>query len=133
MTVRPLFCLALVVAAAGCGASDPANPDPRCQPTAPAGTCFLPFPSSFYLAADMTSATGFRVAVPQGILPKNQVDADFDVTRLNQLDGWSASSQLVVDLGARVDPARLPKQGENLAPSMTAPSAVQLLSFPDGQ
>ena len=89
------------------GASDDgANPDPRCQPLAPIDSasptsCALPFPSSFYLTTDTTTATGLRVNFPAGLLPRNTRKMEFDSARLNQLDGFSPASQILADLGVR--------------------------------
>src|SRR4051812_2452522 len=65
--------LVLVVLLAACG-DDKARPS---QPDAgPAGCnpligddCLSPFPSSFHEAADATSTTGVRVALPKDLLP----------------------------------------------------------------
>jgi hypothetical protein len=89
---------------------DGANPDPSCQPIAPSGSpsassCALPFPSSFYLVPDTTTATGFRVHLPKGVLPSNNRKQDFDPARLTLLDGFSPGSQLLADLGVHLDPA----------------------------
>jgi hypothetical protein len=128
---RTLF-LALALPLAACGtAADTANPDPTCQPIA-AGDCLLPWPSSHYLAVDSSTATGFRVALPVGVLPKNQVGGDFDTGLLNQADGFSPATQIVVNLKARVDESQLPPAA---MPDMAlAPMAtVQLLRFDTGE
>ena len=135
--IRPrLPSLLLAFSLAGCGGStsatdDGANPDPRYQPVAQPNS-FLPFPSSFYTKADATTETKLRVSIPKGVLPKNQVGAEFDPARWNLLDGWSPATQLVADLGGPVDGAKLPGQSD-LASSVLPTSAVQLLAYDTGE
>jgi hypothetical protein len=117
---------------------DGANPDPRCQPIAPAGSpsavsCALPFPSSFYLVPDTTTATGFRVSLPKGVLPSNNRKQDFDPARLNLLDGFSPGSQLLADLGVRLDPAPFAPEDGDPRPSLTATAPVQLIRYDTGE
>ncbi len=121
------------------GASDDgANPDPRCQPLAPIDSasptsCALPFPSSFYLTTDTTTATGLRVNFPAGLLPRNTRKMEFDSARLNQLDGFSPASQILTDLGVRLDPALFAAEDADPAPTMSAASPVQLLRYDTGE
>ena len=115
----------VVIVLAGCGgagggdgampdmtvvSADDPNPDPLCQPVnargsdgAP-GECFLPYPSSFYQKADPSSPSGYRVAVPKGVMPRNQVGRDFDTSRLNLRDGWSPWEPPRDTRSARKDP-----------------------------
>src|SRR5579871_1700006 len=110
---------------------DAANPDPNCQPIA-AGDCLLPWPSSFYMQADSSTATGLRVALPAAALPPTQVGKAFDVSRLNRLDGFSPATTLVVNLKARVDETKLPFYTD-YSQSVAASSTVQLLRFDTGE
>ncbi len=127
---------------AGCGGGtpatmstvpDPGNPDPHCQAIASSPECLLPFPSSFYLAADGSTRTGLRVAYPKtGVLPPNQVGKPFDVTRLNLLDGFSNATTLLANLGAaRVDDSSFPGM-DTPDKALVASSPVQLFDFATG-
>lgn len=127
----------LMIPLAGCGTAplaDGVNPDPRCHPLAPAATtCALPFPSSFYLNRDAAAATGWRVALPADALPKNPRGEPLEVARFNRLDGFSPATQILADLGARIDPASLPGVDQDPALSLRPESTVQLLRYEDGQ
>lgn len=119
-------------------ADDGANPDPRCQPIAPVGSasatsCALPFPSSFYLTDDTTTATGLRVNFPPGLLPRNNRQQDFDPARLNLLDGFSPASQLLSDLGVRLDPALFAPEDADPGPTLSPMAPVQLLRYDTGE
>ena len=143
---------ALGLALAGCGnlASDPgeelppgllpdgANPDVKCQPIAQTSSgsdisCALPFPSSFYMMPDITTATGWRVNVPLGLLPRSNRGVEFNPARLNMLDGWSPGSQLLADLGARVDPSLLRSIDDDPQPSLLPSAPVQVLRYDTGE
>lgn len=50
--------------------------------------CLLPFPSSFYLAQDSTTATGYRVDFGPESLPLNVDDVRTDPTSWNEKDGF---------------------------------------------
>ena len=117
---------------------DGANPDPSCQPIAPTGSpsassCALPFPSSFYLVPDTTTATGFRVNLPKGVLPSNNRKQDFDPARLNLLDGFSPGSQLLADLGVHLDPALFAPEDADPTPSLSPTAPVQLIRYDTGE
>ena len=73
--MKTLIRTASALLLAGCTnapVADSANPNPACQPIA-TGNCFLPYPSAFYEKKDATSETGWRLAIPKGALPKNQL------------------------------------------------------------
>lgn len=130
--LRPLaVSLTLLVA---CSAPpDGANPDPACHPLAPAASCSLPFPSSFYLREDPSTRTGYRVSIPADALPKNSRGVPYDPSRLNLLDGFSPATQIIVHLGARVDPSQLiPVTGDPGA-ALLPSSAVQLIHYDTGE
>lgn len=144
-----LISLLLVPGLGGCGGAetglpmpgvseDGANPNPLCQPIAPASSvsaasCALPFPSSFYLTADTTTATGLRVHFPAGLLPRNTRMQEFDPARLNLLDGFSPASQLLADLGVRLDPGQFAGEDADPTPTLSAAAPVQLLRYDTGE
>jgi hypothetical protein len=105
-----------------------------CHPLAPdAASCFLPFPSSFYLREDASSRTGYRVDIPAAALPKNATGVAYDPTRLNLLDGFSPATQIIVHLGARVDPAQLIAITGDPGAALLPTSAVQLIHYDTGE
>jgi hypothetical protein len=125
-------CWFVVVLVLGCSQTpDQANPDPKCQPLA-VGDCLLPWPSSFYLKADATTASGFRVNLPDGVLPLDQTGKAMDATRLNRMDGFSPAGLLVANLKARLDRAQLPA-ATDLTQSLSPSATVQVIHFDSGE
>lgn len=59
-----------------------------CDPIAPTA-CGLPFPSTFYMAEDSASPTGWRVQLGPETLPENANDDQPSPALWNELDGWS--------------------------------------------
>jgi len=131
MTASRFILLALVLSAGtGCTQSDGANLNPVCNPVA-AGDCALPWPSSFYLAPDTTTATGFRISIPDGVMPVSDFGAKFDPARLNLMDGFSPAGALIANLKVRVEVTQLPPLA-NIARSLEPDSKVQLIRYDDG-
>src|SRR3569832_1618735 len=122
--MRHLFFL---LALCSCSETPPdnANPDARCHPLA-VGDCLLPWPSSYYLKKDSATASGYRLALPDGVLPLDQTGRPMDATYLNRMDGFSPAGLLVANLKARLDPAQLPSSTD-LAQSVAPSSTVQLI------
>jgi hypothetical protein len=117
----------------GCGSDDTGS-----EPTQPAYCnplsgehCLLPWPSSFFLATDSATATGYRVAYPTAALPKNFNEVSVDPTRYNLLDGFSIGSQPIVVFKEGVSSEGLPAQGD-LAASVGPASLIWLLEMPSG-
>lgn len=71
------------------GAEVPADDSTRsdCDPVAPT-QCGLPFPSTFYMIPDETSATGWRVDLGPTTMPLNANDVQPDPWLWNERDGW---------------------------------------------
>ncbi len=92
---------------ADAAASDPfGNPD--CDPLQPL-TCALPFPSSKFLVADATTATGWRVSFGAATLPANSQGAVIDRAAWQRMDGFSVGTSLLVQF-PNLDLAPLPQQ-----------------------
>src|SRR6202042_3604588 len=87
--------------------------------------CAYPWPSAYFLRADATTHTGFRVALPSGVLPESVAGVAYDNARLNELDGFSPAGTLLVNLHVRLDPSRLPTP-DDPSSSLTAYGPVQL-------
>ena len=65
-----------------------------CDPVAPT-LCGLPFPSTFYMVEDTTSATGWRVNLGPTTMPINANDQQPDPTIWNERDGWTVAGPLM--------------------------------------
>lgn len=73
--------------------------------------CLLPYPSAFFLKADPTTPTGFRVNYPRQGMPANTFNTHIDPTEWNTLDGFSPGPEILA----------LFPQGVDLAASDTPP------------
>jgi hypothetical protein len=93
----------------------------------------LPFPSMQLMRDDDSSATGYRVAVPEGLLPYSEGGSPIPVERLGLLDGFSVAATAVVAFpGVSVDDANLP-HWEDPAASLLPSSPVQLFDLASGE
>jgi hypothetical protein len=122
--------LAVLLLLSGCG-SDGANTTPGCHPLA-VGDCLLPWPSAYYLKADSSTATGYRVSLPASAMVLDQTGKPMDPTYLNKMDGFSPAGMMVANLKARLDPKQLPAESD-LTQSLDASSTVQLISVKTGE
>jgi hypothetical protein len=84
----PTLLLLLACRGDGDDSAGPTGPRGDCDPVAPT-LCGLPFPSTFYMAEDATTATGWRVALGPTTLPVNENDQQPDPWIWNERDGWS--------------------------------------------
>ena len=130
-----LHCTIILIAACSGSTNPPdgANADPRCNPIA-VGDCAMPFPSSYYLKADTSTATGWRVNIPTGVLPKNPLGVPMDPARLNIADGFSPATTILANLKARVGVMQLPHDNQaDYSGSQAPTSTVQLLRYDTGE
>lgn len=93
--------------------------------------CMLPWPSSFYLKADSSTVTGYRVAYPQAALPHNEQKEPLDPTPYNRLDGFTIGPQIVVQFPTGISPEGLPAYTD-IAHSLSEESLVTLIEFGSG-
>ena len=84
-----------------------------CDPIDPS-ECLLPFPSSFFMRADTSSFTGYRVRIPTGAsIPLNGGGPiAFNLDSINVMDGFSTLAPILFRLGSsqtgeRIDAATL--------------------------
>ncbi len=92
----------LLLALIGCGSTESSkttNNDELlargdCDPIAPT-LCGLPFPSTFYMAEDDASPTGWRIALGETTLPTDTMDRQPSPTLFNEKDGWSPLTPLL--------------------------------------
>ena len=94
--------------------------------------CMLPWPSTFYLAQDSATRTGFRVHYPKEAMPKNRDGKVLDNTRFNLNDGFSIGSQPVVFFKQGVSKDGLPSNQIDLSESITDKSLVWIVEHPSG-
>jgi hypothetical protein len=93
----------------------------------------LPFPSMQLTAPDASSATGYRLAVPEGLLPYSDGGSPIPVERLNRLDGFSVAATAVVAFpGVAIDDGNLPSWHDPAA-ALDPSSPVQLIDLDSGQ
>jgi hypothetical protein len=109
----------------------PPEPKAGCNPII-GDDCLTPFPSSFYLASDSTSATGVRVAIPANALPVQSTMLQLKPDRMNQKDGFSALTPYLVYFAQGVDPTNLFGWKDPSA-SLTPTSPVQVIDYETGQ
>lgn len=95
--MRTLFALPLFLSlacssggddTAATGPGDPTGERSDCDPIAPA-LCGLPFPSTFYMAEDASTPTGWRIDLGATTIPINRNDFQPTPTFWNERDGWS--------------------------------------------
>ena len=116
-----LLALIACLVLAGCPGEDPPGDDDTTEDVDPIPVdideecdnvnphyCMLPWPSSRYLEADDTTATGWRVAYIEEAFTKNHMDQPFDVEPYNRLDGFSPASQMLTVFDAPVKGDTLP-------------------------
>jgi hypothetical protein len=138
--------MVLMVAAAGCGEdSDPAAVDgddgseddgdgaaiaDECNPLGGA-TCLMPWPSSAYLEEDSSTATGFRVGLPDEAMPTNVDNIAVDPAPWNRFDGFSPSGAILAEFESGVSAEGLPSHTDPAA-SLAADSPVVVLNMDTG-
>ena len=134
--------LAFLCLAAGCGggaggAADGGDgsvagvPGAPCNPLG-SGDCLTPFPSTAFLAEDGTTATGWRVALSEDVLPENDDGVLLDPTFWNRFDGFSAATYLLAYFPETVDPSNLPPVDDPAA-SLEATSPTVIIEVPSGE
>lgn len=132
------FGVMLVTCALACSSSadEPEAPAPaevpaNCNPIV-GDDCLTPFPSSFLLQKDATTKTGYRVHVPEGVLPAMRSGTPLTTERANRLDGFSPATPFVVYFEKGVDPSQL-SGWQDPSPSLTPQSPVQVIEYDTGK
>jgi hypothetical protein len=130
MRARVLF---LVVASSyGCGNPPPAHaptgPNPLGDPSTPA----LPYPSSYFLVPDATTATGYRVDVLASVLPRSQSSPPLNPAPLNRFDGFSPATPILLYFPATPDLSSV-ANSDNLASSLDPSSPIQVFNMQTGE
>jgi hypothetical protein len=104
---------------------------PECENINPVH-CMLPWPSSFYLAEDSTTATGYRISIPVEAMPRNQRNRAVDPEQFSRFDGFSASPTIMTSYPGVVDESGLHGETE-IAETLEATSSTQLLDAETGE
>lgn len=145
MIGRVLFACTLSLALVACGDDDGTTDDPGMDMSTPDPDggpegiivqegcdnsqtlrCFLPWPSSVFLAEDPSSETGFRVDVPDEGLPLNQYGEIIDRAEpWENFDGFSPSGSLLAGFWGKVDDT--PLSDEDHIPETLETSSQTLL------
>lgn len=127
------LCVAFPLLTVACGdPPDRANPDPNCHPLGGETDCALPWPSTRFMTADATTATGYRVLLPETLLPIGPEGVHMSPARMNQRDGFSPASTLIAHFAGDVAKEQLPPETDP-EQSLAATSTVQLLNATTGQ
>jgi hypothetical protein len=102
----------------------------ECNPLGGA-TCLMPWPSSAYLEADESTATGFRVGLPIEGMPKNGDNIVVDPAPWNRFDGFSPSGAMLAAFEGGVSADGLPSHTDPAA-SLAGDSPVVVLNMDTG-
>ncbi|HEU0030709.1 MAG TPA: hypothetical protein VFQ53_08750 [Kofleriaceae bacterium] len=122
--------MALLLAACGGGDRELATPA-RCNPLG--GTrCVAPWPSAIYEVDDATTASGRRVAIPDGALPTNIDGIAIDPARWNGQDGFSSAAPMLMAFPTGIDGSNLVHY-TNYAASTTDASPTVLIDMSTGE
>ncbi|HUJ60362.1 MAG TPA: hypothetical protein VLX92_17795 [Kofleriaceae bacterium] len=127
----PRFVLvALLLCACGGGDNSSGIPD-DCNPLGGQG-CLLPWPSSTYLVEDGTTATGYRISIPEDAMPQNIDAVAIDPSLIGRWDGFSPVGPLLVEFPAGVSGANLPSF-KDPSQSLAADSPIVLVDIDTGE
>ncbi len=128
---RRTVAVAAASALAACS-SDTSLPVPaRCNPLG-IHHCMTPWPSSAFEIEDAGTATGRRLAIPEGTLPANIDDLKASPAGWNAADGFSPAAPMVMAWKGGVLPDGLPP-ADNMDISRTAESPTVLLDMTTGE
>jgi len=132
--MRPLGLVLFGILGAACGGGGGGNTDgipDECNPLGGQG-CRMPWPSSTYLAADATSATGFRLAIPREAMPISGDGTVIEPTWMNRWDGFSPTGPMLAAFPTGVSGAGLPPFSDP-DKSLAADSPIILLDMATGE
>ena len=132
--MRALVVVAMASLAFGCGDDGGGTPFPvpaECTPRG-GGHCMEPWRSWVYEVADTTSATGVRLAIPDGGLLTNSNGDKVVPAPWNKADGFSAAAAIVTAFPGGIDGANLVDQ-LHFADSLTATSPTVLIDLTSGE
>lgn len=96
------------------------------------GACLMPWPSSAYLEADSSTATGQRVALPTEGMPFNTDDIRVDPAPWNRFDGFSPSGAMLAWFEGGVSAEGLPSHKDPSA-SLADDAPVVVVDIDTGE
>lgn len=115
-----------------CSSSDSSGIPAQCNPLGGQG-CLLPWPSATYEVADSTTATGFRLDLPENAMPTNGNGATVNpAPLLNYWDGFSPTGFLLAEFDNGVSADGLPPF-DDPQQSLAATSPIILLDMTTGE
>ena len=128
--------LSLALALFACGDNDgdsgiTLDTPQECNPLGGDGNCSTPWPSALYEVADSSTATGFRVSIPEGALPKNIDNIAVSSELFNHLDGFSSAAPMIIAFPGGMDGSNLVPFSD-IAASLTADSPTVLIDMETG-
>ncbi|MCW5805392.1 MAG: hypothetical protein KIT31_23685 [Deltaproteobacteria bacterium] len=129
--MRWKLALSVLVVAAACGDENTSGINDLCNPLGGDG-CLLPWPSATYLVDDATTATGVRLQIPRGAMPKNVDGLVIEPDYFNRWDGFSAIGPMLAQFDNGVSPEGLPTFKDPAA-SLAADSPIILVDMTTGE
>lgn len=129
----PAVALALASTLLACGSDDdPTFPiESHCNPLG-IDSCMAPWPSSVFEVADTSTATGRKLAIPDGTLLTNANAAPVDPAQWNRADGYSAAAPMVTIFPGGIDGSTLVNQ-TRFADSLGASATTVIVDMTTGE
>jgi hypothetical protein len=123
--------LGLSALLAACGGEDSFPVEDQCNPL---GTnhCMTPWPASAFEVADDATATGRRLAIPDGTLPTNLSGRQVDPALWNQADGFSPAAPMIVSFPGGISGEGLVRQ-DDFDASLTDASPTIIVDMTTGE
>jgi hypothetical protein len=124
------FALAALILLPACKQEDSSVPD---SDGLLGSGLFFPYPSIHLMEEAPGTATGWKVAIPEGLLPIAENGTPMPLDRFNRLDGFSPATPCLVYMeGLDVDPATLPGPSR-IEESVREDSTVQIIDLGTGE
>ena len=129
--MKRLIVLGLGLSVLGACSSDTSIPiAAQCNPLG-ANHCMTPWPSSAFEVEDSATATGRRLAIPEGTLPTNSEAVPADPAGWNTADGFSPAAPMVMSFPGGVSTDGLPPSDNfDLSIGPDSPTVILDLTTP---
>mgnify|MGYP001821895941 CR=1 FL=1 len=137
--LRAVFmCAALGSYALGCGGDETNlvaptdyNDPETCNPLGTVN-CLMPWPSAVYLDEDSSTATGYRLTIPEGAMPINIDETVADPAPFALFDGFAPSGVIIAGFETGASAAGLPGP-DDIGASLESTSPIILLNMDTGE